>query len=381
MPEAVIRAFPGAVSTGMKRWILFFDGTWKRADDGPRASNVVRLMRRVAPSDGDVQQVVYYDRGVGSGGPADRLLGGAFGRGLADNVLDAYTFLGNNWRQRDEIFLFGFSRGAFTARSLAGFLGASGLLGRETLGRLPDAWNHYRTRPDKRVLDPQSDLGSEPADIACLGVWDTVGSLGVPGRWAGRGRARRHGFHDTSLGDNVGCALHAVAIDERRRPFTPTLWSRKARSNQVVEQVWMPGVHSDVGGGYDERGLAAQALEWMVDRVQAHTDLALESADAGLADPMGLLHDSMAWWYRLLGRHRRPIAAGGARGSGVLQSLHPGAVQRFEKAAPRMMRRPAWLGGPRVRDEEYRPRNLAGAIGQVPEAPLDEADVRPIVSA
>jgi uncharacterized protein (DUF2235 family) len=262
-----------------KRLVICCDGTWN-APDSAHVTNIEKIARTISTAvvEGDppVQQLVLYLHGVGSGGYlADRLLGGAFGYGLFDNIRAAYRFLALNYDEDDEIFVFGFSRGAYTARSLVGMIGRVGLLTRQSLisGQLPEAVDRYRRRPPgHRCHHGSSDerfkqVHSHPRSvITFLGVFDTVGALGVPGAVG-----HRHQFHDVRLGDHVHVARQALAIDEHRIKFAPSLWETPSdgaagpgAAPDRVKQVWFEGAHSDVGGGYGQTGLSDTALEWMV---------------------------------------------------------------------------------------------------------------------
>ena len=377
-----------------KRLVVCLDGTWNRADDHDRSSNVVALMRAVAPQDGEgVPQVVHYGKGVGTGGGVDRLLGGLTGSGLEANLKAAYIFLGNNFEPGDEVYIFGFSRGAYTARSLAGFISACGLLGRWNLGKLPQAWAWYRD-PKGRPADAKQRLGSADIDIACVGVWDTVGSLGIPLRWWNPFHAvrRRHQFHNTELSGRVRRAFHAVAADERRGPFPPTLWQKRKGEplpeGQVVEQVWFAGAHSDVGGGYgrsDQQGnaipcLSPLALRWMVARVQATTRLAFRpdwEALTAAGDPLAPQHESRTglyllsrvlpyqrviggqdgWTRRFLPSRNRP-----ARGNEFIgEAIHPSLLARVGQPVETVRSRGR-------RRAPYGPENVKAAQGKVPVA-------------
>lgn len=304
----------------MKRLVLCCDGTWNRADqehDGvPCPSNVVRLAFRVANHDGTIPQIVYYDQGVGTGNIIDRLTGGAFGDGLEENIYDAYRFLIGNYEAGDELFVFGFSRGAFTARSLGGLIRKCGILKRASVARYREAIALYRNdeRPDHpnptRFRESHSATGSDPITIHFMGVWDTVGALGIPLRglrWLTR---RQHQFHDTELSKIIRNGYHALAIDEHRGPFEPTLWTHRPKEGQTVEQVWFCGAHSDVGGGYVEHGLADVALEWMIEKaVSAGLALHEEAVRAYPIDPKpdGVLHNSKRGLYVLTPGLERPI--------------------------------------------------------------------------
>lgn len=274
-----------------RRFVVCFDGTWNTPDKGAKPTNVVKMVRAVrSRGDDGASQLVFYDKGVGSGRGMDKYLGGIFGLGLTENVIDGYRFVANNYEAGDEIYIFGFSRGAYTARSLAGLIGLAGILTPANLGNdLTKAIDIYREKNVDRAekLRRIDALGFEErraARIRCVGVWDTVGSLGIPGD---RGRTFLGGkyyFHDVELGDYVDVALHAVAVDEKRSAFSPTLWVNKngepLNENQIVEQVWFAGAHSNVGGSYNDSTLSDIAFDWMVKRISAHTDLALHNPDA-----------------------------------------------------------------------------------------------------
>ena len=331
-----------------KRLVLCCDGTWNRADQEsnghPCPTNVVKLAYRVAKRDRATPQIIYYDQGVGTGNVLDRYSGGAFGEGLDDNIFDAYRFLVANYEPDDELFLFGFSRGAFTARSIAGMIRKCGIVKRTSVSQYVSAMNLYRdskTHPDdllaRSFKASHSCNGESDIPIRFIGVWDTVGSLGIPLRglrWLTR---RKHVFHDTELSKTVQTARHALAIDEHRAPFEPTLWMEKAKPNQTVEQVWFVGAHSDVGGGYPDTSLSDISLQWMLDEAQA---AGLELDEEVLTGrplspwPDGKLHDSKTGLYKLTPGNDRPIGVGGT------QSVHPTAIARW------------------VKDPTYRPKSL-----------------------
>lgn len=307
----------------MKRLVLCFDGTWNTLADTSALTNVVKLANLVTVSSDEVEQVSYYNSGVGGGGIIDRYLGGIFGVGLKSNVKRGLTFLALNYEENDEIYIFGFSRGAYTARALAGVIGSAGIP--VDISNVETHWDIYqqiaKLRPDHRLAkdspkrlkaeeeirklrdklvkvsrntnDAETELVDVP--IACVGVWDTVGSYGIPTGFglSSLGRSFTYwtrGFRDTHFGSAVKVGLHAVAIDERRRPFTPTFWTlRPQRPDEPkedkprklpVEQVWFPGVHSNVGGGYDDRGLSDLALAWMMAEVQERTGLRFNTKEA-----------------------------------------------------------------------------------------------------
>ncbi|ADH89388.1 Protein of unknown function DUF2235 [Ancylobacter novellus DSM 506] len=257
-----------------KRLILCLDGTWNTAD-GDEITNIVRLRDMLQPGTADgIEQRIYYDEGVGTLGGFDKYIGGGVGKGLDVNVRQAYRFLSQFYAPGDEIYIFGFSRGAFTARSLAGYIGASGLLRQDSCNPVNEdaAWAYYRTDAKDRYPTEGLRLGGlchAGVRIRVLGVFDTVGSLGIPLSVA-TFRDRRFQFHDTTLSSIIDHSLHAVAIDEKRRFFPPSLWQVPQHANyRTVEQVWFPGVHADIGGGYGAGGIGALTLKWMLDRIDA----------------------------------------------------------------------------------------------------------------
>jgi uncharacterized protein (DUF2235 family) len=323
----------------MKRIVICCDGTWNRADQAhegvPCPTNVVKLAYRVAKRAPDgTSQVIYYGQGVGTGNALDRYSGGAFGHGLEENIHEAYRFLVGNYEDGDEIFVFGFSRGAFTARSLCGMVRNCGILRRGSLRHYRAAIELYRDpgrRPDApetlRFKRENAICGEKDVQIQFIGVWDTVGSLGIPLRGLRALTRGSHQFHDPELSGTVRNARHALAIDERRTPFEPTLWSYKPKEGQTVRQVWFPGVHSDVGGGYPQTGLSDLALGWMIEEARG-CGLAFDQEvidDYPLrSDPLGTLHDSKVGLYRLTRPFLRSI------GGDPTQSLHPAALARWD---------------------------------------------------
>lgn len=291
----------------MKRIAIFCDGTWNRAD-AKHATNVVQLSQALSfiTESGTFQQMIYV-QGVGTGRGAgkitrlvDKLGGGAFGWGLTENIEEAYRGLAFSYQPGDEIYIFGFSRGAYTARSLAGLIRSSNIPPRSRIDRIPDAISRYRsgekkTKPDdiesfEFRLGINADLTTSQKEedwralqghqigqrlsIAFLGVWDTVGALGLPGHFGIVAKMfnRKYDFHDTFLSHSVLAARHAVSIDEHRRTFRPSLWKNLDKLNgteksgkRPYRQSWFPGDHGSVGGGGDIVGLSDNALLWIAE--------------------------------------------------------------------------------------------------------------------
>jgi uncharacterized protein (DUF2235 family) len=331
----------------MKRIVICCDGTWNDADSDANFTNVVRLARSVESHDTrkgkSVAQIVYYQSGVGSSGDlVGRVVGGGVGMGLSRNIRDAYAFVANNYCDGDEIFLFGFSRGAYTARSIAGLIGYAGILHKGDMDDFSLLWEGYRFKdkpgqPDVREQFPDRH---KTVGVRCIGVWDTVGSLGVPGHLDLLFKDF-YQFHDTNLGPRVQFAFHALALDEHRKDFEPTLWQQtdEGRQNgQVMEQVWFAGAHSNVGGGYDEHGLSDVALAWMADRVSPL--LALDVAgylstkrDRRAQWACGKLYDSADGEWRLRPRIDRRVFDP-ALAERTSEAIHPSVATRLAIGAP-----------------------------------------------
>jgi hypothetical protein len=319
----------------MKRIVICYDGTWNTLADPTAVTNVVRVGQAVKATDEkNRSQIVYYNTGVGSGGPLDRFLGGVFGMGVRSNVKRGLAFLALNWVEGDEVYIFGFSRGAYTARALAGVITAiRGIPRQEYFHRLEDIWNFYRLSPRERYSDEARskydidkmvlELPTSTPLVKCLAVWDTVGSYGIPSGLGLSGLARKltswtRGFHDNMVHPRIEVALQALAIDERRPAFSPTTWvgdSTEHPDRQHIEQVWFAGVHSNVGGGYLRSGLSDLALIWMMARVEALTKLRFsEDYIAKYFWPCAAcsLYRSSRGWWRLssLIPYRRPLFPG-----------------------------------------------------------------------
>lgn len=256
----------------MKRVILCADGTWNEPESTnketgrPQPTNVLKVARAVLPrSSADIIQVVYYHEGVGTLGNLDKWTGGAFGRGMEKNVRSLYRFLVYNYELGDEIYFFGFSRGAFTVRTLVGFMNCVGLLQKEDEYFTPEMYKLYQssTAAGSEAWNRAFQLVTHPRPcppIHFVGVWDTVGALGPPGLLGQFLNRNKYKYHDIELHPTVLHAYHALAIDERRKPFAPSLWTRPDGWAGSLEQVWFAGVHSNIGGGYHPDGLANEAV-------------------------------------------------------------------------------------------------------------------------
>jgi uncharacterized protein (DUF2235 family) len=289
----------------------------------------------------DIRQITSYDAGVGT--EMGDLVGRATGSGISRNIQDGYDFIVRFYAPEDRIFLFGFSRGAYTVRSLAGLIGLCGIAQRGTRdgGDLrhdrvaraktaSEAYAVYKTGSGQGEAGREARLTAakafrkthayvehrDPAARApyFIGVWDTVRSLGVPlGYKDWELSFWPHRFHDHDLNAYVRYAFHALSIDDRRQQFLPTLWNEPTKAQetgdpvgQVFEQVWFPGVHSDVGGGYHDSGLSDIALDWMIDKaLAAQHPLRFQVPPKHELDPRptGEIHNSReGFWKRLVYR-------------------------------------------------------------------------------
>jgi uncharacterized protein (DUF2235 family) len=273
-----------------KRLIVCCDGTWQSPEnDSP--TNIIKLVQALKDvGDDGLSQVIYYDEGLGADtNGVSHYLSGAFGLGLDKNILDAYRFLCLNYEVGDKICLFGFSRGAYTVRSLAGFIYACGLLERRWLTLSAEAYRLYRDRdirPDTSTRAVYQQELSRKVVIDFMGCWDTVGALGIPDLLPyfplDNLINKRYQFHDTKLSPIIRRARHAIALDETREVFNVTHMELSHKAQQAgvdLKEMWFAGHHGAVGGGKREvRGLADIALQWMLDEA-ANTGLGLNYAN------------------------------------------------------------------------------------------------------
>ena len=329
-----------------------------------------------------------------------RLFGAAFGCGLSRNIREAYEFLALNYEEGDKVFLFGFSRGAFTVRSLAGMICRCGLLERDAVTRVPRRTREHHvkrilrayrseTRVSRCASEEQireslgiGDLCLRSVDIHFVGVWDTVDAVGVPfdklkewvdSIWRRLFNRRLWGFHDLKPHPRIRHAYQALALDDERKTFHPLVWeasktepqdpagsvnSNKSNTScaagddgkpggeQIVEQVWFAGVHSNVGGGYPKDSLSLVPLLWMMHRAD---ECGLQFLQRKWrehredANPHGRLYDSRNGWgifYRYA--RRNPYAHNHDDASEAKPAVHESVSERIERAtdyyAPKVLR-------------------------------------------
>lgn len=282
--------------------IMCFDGTGD--EYGRTKTNVMRVCELAIQ---DERQIIFYAPGVGTGGMdyeenANLSLDRWTGAGLDKDLQEGYRFLMDIYQPKDRIYLFGFSRGAFTARCLAGMLYRCGLL-HSHLSNLVEYASKIYHKNDRRIHTGFKTIFGRECPVYFIGVWDTVEALS--GDEADK-------FYDYKLNKNIRYAYHAIAIDEKRKKLKPCLWQdQHISSGQIVEQVWFAGVHADVGGGYLETRLSNIALRWILNKAQ-QCGLRLNNSmfKAMHADPLCEQHESYKQFWRALGIYKRKLPSG-----------------------------------------------------------------------
>ncbi|MEP4547394.1 MAG: DUF2235 domain-containing protein [Saccharospirillum sp.] len=345
----------------MANIIVCADGTWNRPEEDleeDHPSNVLRLARAITPEQGGQRQHVFYDWGLGS--YHSKLSAGATGRGIHKNIVDGYRYIVQNYHPGDRIYLFGFSRGAYTVRALSGLINNCGILKRVDAPLIAEAWKIYKSPVARNSPSGANAVAfrqrhaHSTRNVHFVGVWDTVGSLGIP--FSLMGLLDSHDeFYDTKMGANVAIARHAIAIDEQREDFEPTVWL--PRPGVDLKQVWFAGVHSDVGGSYPpDKGTGLLAsdvpLSWMIKEAKA-AGLSVEShLESGLTDGVrARLHKTRKHVYRL----KRPLHRELQPKDRPIR-IHPSVKARY------------------LADSQYRPKQLTALVEQVGWDNLDVGD-------
>ena len=285
-----------------KNIVIFSDGTGQEGGTGS-STNVYKTFNLVL--DRSLNQVSFYDKGLGTG--FRKVTGNVIGRGFAKNVRQCYQFIFDNYQAGDQIYLFGFSRGAATVRSLTGFIHLFGILPKSRENLIDDAWKIYKISSStkrKAAVDKFHELNHTMwATIKFLGVWDTVAALGFPETRVDKilNWIMPHGFHDFNLSESVINACHALSIDDVRKNFHPLYLVPGSNKKGELKQVWFMGMHTDVGGGYAKSGLSDIALEWMIGNAVKHGLRIYDDSkrEKGLCEPNpdGFMHDARdkAW--------------------------------------------------------------------------------------
>lgn len=329
-------------------------GTWQDSDGGVKEvpTNITRITRALKSQTSDgISQIVYYQSGVGTGGTLNKMIGGrspppspptptptppplltrptgGTGKGLDENVREAYGFLAHNYHPGDTVHLFGFSRGAYTARSICGLICRIGILTKRGMDDFYQIYLDYRLghlRDPAYIAALQArDSGSlvtADVPVTSIGCFDTVGSLGIPTlpipylghAISGVLNSDKYSFHDTDLSPRILHAYHALALDESRSPFTPALWQRAASNTTTqLRQCWFPGVHTNIGGGYPNQEISDMTLAWMIQRMEHLLDwdtdyLRSIALNGGNRKEWaeGFIYNSKTGWMRLAGSVKR----------------------------------------------------------------------------
>ncbi|SET40909.1 DUF2235 domain-containing protein [Thalassotalea agarivorans] len=319
-----------------KRIVICCDGTWNRPErlnKNDHPTNVLKFARAISPEDSHGnKQVVFYDWGIGS--YHNKLLGGAIGAGLDKNIKDAYRFLVHNYSEGDEIFLFGFSRGAYTVRSLCGMLNNCGILKSVHGNKIEQAFELYKTKKYKPSSDYAKQWRSQYAiavdsKVDFVGVFDTVGAMGLPFTIFGL-IDDKDLFYDRKLGGNIKVARHALSLDELRSDFEPTVWL--PREGVDLQQVWFTGSHSDIGGGYapdkDDSVLSDIPMRWMQSQANAHGlqfDPYLTNVSS---NTFASIHNEYKGKFKLMGKLVREIPAQHK----IPTSIHASVFERMQQS-------------------------------------------------
>jgi uncharacterized protein (DUF2235 family) len=338
-----------------KRLALFLDGSWNDTADN---TNVRRLYDMMALTGKDgLQQLPYYSEGVGTA-RGEEVSGGIWGYGLDEDVRNAYRWLVRNYEHGDDIFLFGFSRGAFTARTLCGIIVRCGLIYPGAPLSIEQVWQRYTLSRDKndlwlikRALEDPKDYPnvvvsnddrriaecSRRVPIKMIGVWDTVGSMGIPLAnvpFIGKNEFR---FHNTNPSKLMHNGFHAMALDEHRLHFDVTMWNKfvpkipvpplpNAQPDPKIEQRWFAGAHSNIGGGIANSYMAQVPLQWIQQKADGlgltfKHDIRLKGAEH-----LARIHQSLDFKFRLLQLGRtfdriiapKPVAKKGGKADGTV---------------------------------------------------------------
>jgi len=279
-----------------KNIVIFADGTGQEGGLGNN-TNVYKLFNMVA--DRTKEQIVFYDRGLGTGWR--KVTGNMFGAGMDENIKECYTFIFKNYLAGDKIYLIGFSRGAATVRSLSSFIHYFGILPQSRPELIEEAYNIYKIKNrQKREKEAKGFVNRNHTmwtHIEFIGVWDTVSALGVPIKSVDVALQKvpfmRHKYHDFRLSPSVKYAYQALAIDDYRDTFHPVLWENKKEKYQEIEQVWFVGSHTDIGGGYKEQEVSDIPLQWLTAKAISRGLFIYPNNAVSISpDVNGKMHDS-----------------------------------------------------------------------------------------
>lgn len=296
-----------------KNIVIFSDGTGQEGGKGAN-TNIYKLYNMV--EDRTPNQISFYDPGLGTG--FRKLTGSVGGAGISENIQQCYSFIFNNFEAGDQIYLFGFSRGAATVRSLSSFIHYFGILPKARPDLIKQAYKIYKIADEQKRKSAADEFIAKHhtmwTKIKFIGCFDTVAALGIPVKplsllineipWF------QHSFHNFKLSESVENAYHALSIDDERKTFHPILWNEKQKlTHQNIKQVWFCGMHTDIGGGYDRHELSDIALIWMRDKAKEHNLLIYSESSVCYKDnPIGFMHNSRdSFWTKLYRKKCREI--------------------------------------------------------------------------
>jgi uncharacterized protein (DUF2235 family) len=315
----------------VKRIFIGIDGTANSAFFDKFYSNVYRinLALQFRAKDGS-PQLFFYFSGVGTASYKWLgILGKAFGEGIDALILQAYVNLVSNYEPGDKIYVFGFSRGAVAARALTGLISRSGLVRYECSPLIATAWRHFLGDSNENYLAQKHNVTHPEAGVDFLGVWDTVNGIS-PESAKKKSLFRQLRFANFNLDASVKSGIHILSIDDTRKFFEPTPWDKASKATQKMEQIWLPGVHSDIGGGYSNSFISTVSLLTMIDRLAEHcpdVDFDANYIENVLVQSLSedgndiVINDEWSERFRILQYDRRRRCNSGA--AELRQSVHP----------------------------------------------------------
>lgn len=293
-----------------KNIVIFSDGTGQEGGKGAN-TNIYKLFNMI--EDRTKNQISFYDAGLGTGWR--KVSGNVSGAGISKNILECYTFIFENFEAGDQIYLFGFSRGAATVRSLSSFIHYFGVIPKSRPELIKQAYKIYKISNDEKRKAKAKDFVARHhtmwTRIKFLGCYDTVAALGLPIKplsvLINKIPGMQHSFQNFKLNETVENAYQALAIDDERKTFHPILWDTDRLDYQSIKQVWFCGMHTDVGGGYDKKDLSDVSLNWMKNMAVNH-GLRIYSKHAVTIDGNvnGHMHNSRGeGWTKLYRKQQR----------------------------------------------------------------------------
>lgn len=364
-----------------KKIILLMDGTW---DDPESDSNITKLAKLIQPSE---TQLIKYVKGIGTHsdtsfwGKLVNAIEGGTGASISEKIIDGYRYICQNYQTGDQLFLFGFSRGAFEARSLAGLISYCGLVDTASIDNeefqklTAQAFRYYQIQQNNHYAQECAQFIAKrcihPVPIEFVAVFDTVGALGIPieqdkslmEKFLHQFDHQLLQFFDCKISDNVHYAYQALAIDEHRYAFLPTLWAN-CPQNTIMEQVWFVGCHCNIGGGYPGNHLSDEALSWIYNRAKSaglEFGHSYHAAINAYTDPIENSYETFVHKYGV-DIAGKPVYRPMLDPQYPNQWLHPSVIHRLEDSTM-----------------DYQPRNEVIGVDQQPLFELTAGDLQPYI--